>query len=255
MTCRAIIEVDERGRPTLLETEVHHLVRVRRLSAGDTFLGLHLKEAVWYRCRLHQKEEGEWRVEIETRVGTVAESPLEIVLAAALIKKDNFEWMIQKACELGVTEIVPLNTRYVDRRLRLRAHRLLTRWEKVLEESVKQCGRSRVPVLSPVNSLEELLERPPPDLRLVLDPEQDNDFRSALVEGQQATPRSLLLLTGPEGGWSSKERDLFRVHQAGSVHIGPRTLRAETAAVAALSIAQYLWGDAGPKRAESPSES
>ncbi len=246
MTYRALIQVDDQGRPSLSENEIHHLVRVRRLSPGETFLGLHLEEAAWYECRLGRKA-GQWRIETEYCVGTLAESPLEIVLAAAIIKKDRFEWMIQKACELGVMEIVPLNTRYVDPRRPPKANRLLARWERILEESVKQCGRSRVPVLSPTTPLDEFLKRPLPDLRLVLDPKSRMNLQDALGKATTpAPPRSLMLLTGPEGGWSSEEHDLFRRHEARSFHIGPRTLRAETAALATLSIAQFLWGDVGP---------
>lgn len=246
MTYRALIQVDNQGRPSLSENEIQHLVRVRRLSPGETFLGLHLKEAAWYECRLARKA-GQWRIETDSRLGTLAESPLEIVLAAALIKKDRFEWMIQKACELGVMEIVPLKTRYVDPRRPPQANRLMDRWERILEESVKQCGRSRVPVLSPTTPLEEFLKRPRPDLRLILDPESRVNLQDILGEATTpCLPRRLMLLTGPEGGWSIEERDLFRRYAAGSIHIGPRTLRAETATLAALSIAQFLWGDVSP---------
>jgi len=239
---RAVINIDRFGHPSLSENEMHHLVRVRRLSAGDVFLGLHLEEAVWYRCVLSQggKSLG---IKIEQPVGMVAESPLRIVLGVALIKKDKFEWMIQKACEMGVQEIIPLQTRYVEKSRLLGVQRSRLRWKKIMEESVKQCGRSRIPLLGSLRNTEELLQRPLPDLRVVLDPKSKKSFKEVLVKPALKIPRELILFTGPEGGWSDEELELFRLHEARVIHIGPRILRAETAVLAALSVAQFLWGD------------
>ena len=217
------------------------------------FLGLARDQAVWYKCHLIRKG-GEWEVDVVTRIGTVGESSLEIVLGAALIKKGRFEWMIQKACELGVSEIVPLTTRYVDGGLARRADKLLPRWRKILEESVKQCGRSRAPVMRPVSRLVEFLESSPQVLQIVLDPAAGNDLREIKKELGGISSRRIAVLTGPEGGWGAEDRRLFEVHDIRPVFLGPRTLRAETAALAAVSLVQYLWGDlALPARGESPS--
>ena len=242
MGYRAVLEFDAAGRPFLSEGEIHHLVRVRRLGEGEMFLGLVRNQAAWYKCRLG-RQGGEWVVDIVTRVGTVGESSLEIVLGVALFKKARFEWMIQKACELGVAEIVPLTTGYVDESLAKQAGKLLPRWRKIVEESVKQCGRSRAPVIKPVSHLVEFLEFSSGALQIVLDPEANKDLREIEWEPGGIGSRRIAVLTGPEGGWGAQERRLFEEHDTRPVFLGPRTLRSETATVAAVALVQYLWGD------------
>ena len=242
MPYRAVLEFDACGRAFLSDGEIHHLVRVRRLGEGEMFLGLARNQAAWYRCRLG-RQGGEWVVDIVTRIGTVGESSLEIVLGVALIKKARFEWMIQKACELGVAEIVPLTTGYVEESLAKQAGKLLPRWRNILEESVKQCGRSRAPVMRPVNRLVEFLELSSGALQIVLDPEAHKDLREIKKEPGRAGSGRIAVLTGPEGGWGAEERRLFDEHDTSPVFLGPSTLRAETAAVAAVALVQYLWGD------------
>ena len=242
MPYRAVLEFDAAGRPFLSEAEIHHLVRVRRLGEGEMFLGLARNQAAWYKCRLG-RQGGEWGVDIVTRIGTVGESSLEIVLGVALIKKAQFEWMIQKACELGVCEIVPLATGFVEESLAKQAGKLLPRWQRIVEESVKQCGRSRAPVMRPVNRLVEFLEFSSGALQIVLDPEADKDLREIQKEPGGIESRRIAVLTGPEGGWGAQERRLFEEHDTRSVFLGPRTLRSETATVAAVALVQYLWGD------------
>ena len=242
MPYRAVLEFDAAGRPFLSESEVHHLVRVRRLGEGETFLGLARNQAAWYRCRL-SRQDGEWVVDIVTRIGTVGESSLEIVLGVALIKKARFEWMIQKACELGVSEIVPLTTGYVEESLAKQAGKLLPRWQKIVEESVKQCGRSRAPVMRPVSRLAEFLEFSSGALQIVLDPEADKDLHELKRGSGDIGSRRIAVFSGPEGGWGVRECRLFEEHDARPVFLGPRTLRSETAAVAAVVLVQYLWGD------------
>ena len=214
------------------------------------FQGLDRSESTWYECRL-QCRDREWSVKVVARIGTLGESPLEIVLGAALIKKARFEWMLQKACELGVSQIVPLRTRYVDESLARGAGRLLPRWEKILEESVKQCGRSRAPVMRSAIGLVEFLDSSRRALRIVLDPTANHDLREIKWEPGDSSPR-IALLIGPEGGWSGHERQLFEKYETRPFFLGPRTLRAETAALSVVSLVQYLWGDLGYGRPAQP---
>ena len=251
-TCRAVLESDASGRPFLSPRESHHLVRVRRLGEGDVFQGLDRSKSTWYECRLRRRDR-EWEVKVVARIGTLGESPLEIVLGAALIKRARFEWMIQKACELGVSQIVPLRTRFVDEGLAKSAGRLLPRWERILDESVKQCGRSRAPVMRPVIDRVEFLDASRRALQIVLDPTAGHDLREIKWEPGGGSSR-IALLIGPEGGWSGRERQLFEECETRPVFLGPRTLRAETAALSAVLLVQYLWGDLGYDRPVEPGE-
>ncbi len=168
------------------------------------------------------------------------ESPLRVTLAMSPLKGDRMELAIQKATELGVAEIRPVVTVRTDAAARpaLKGARQ-DRWEKVASGAAEQCGRATVPVVAPTVTLAEFMADPPAGTRLVL-LERD--------EGQPALatlprPDAVTVLIGPAGGWEASE--IRRLADAGfqPVSLGPRILRAETAAIAALTAVQVLWGD------------
>jgi 16S rRNA (uracil1498-N3)-methyltransferase len=168
------------------------------------------------------------------------ESPLRAILAMSPLKGDRMELAVQKATELGVAEIRPVVTFRTDAAARpaLKGARQ-ERWEKIASGAAEQCGRATVPVVAPTVTLAEFIADPPAGLRLVL-LERD--------EGQPALaslprPEAVTVLIGPAGGWEASE--IRRLADAGfqPVSLGPRILRAETAAIAALTAAQVLWGD------------
>ena len=240
---RALIHLNEQGRVVLPEDELHHLVRVRRAREGDRFLGLDGKGKV-YLCRLEQAREG-WYGSVLEELKEHGASALRVTLAQALIKKNKFEWVLQKATEIGVSEIVPLIT--VRTELRLSPEREETRmkrWRKILLEAVKQCGRPHVPELAHPIALEEFLERAEAGLKLVLDEKGGCSLKELIQENRQAI--SCLVIVGPEGGWDETDRLLFRKKEVPSVSLGARILRAETAPVTILSILQYELGDLSP---------
>lgn len=240
---RALIHLNEQGRVVLPEDELHHLVRVRRSREGDRFLGLDGNGKV-YLCRLEQAREG-WYGSVLEELEEPGTSFLQVTLAQALIKKSKFEWVLQKATEIGVSEIVPLIT--VRTELRLNPEREETRmkrWRKILLEAVKQCGRPHVPKLAHPIALEEFLDGAAAELKLVLDEKGEFSLKDLIQENRQAT--SCLVIVGPEGGWDETDRLLFRQKKIPSVSLGARILRAETAPVTILSILQYELGDLSP---------
>ncbi len=238
---RVLIHLLEDGRVLLPKEELHHLVRVRRLKAGDHFEALDLNNEKVYRCRL-SKEGGRWHGLILDTLEAEPEPLLEITLAQALIKKDKFEWVIQKATELGVAEIIPILTYRTEIRLdEKREQRKLQRWSKILAAAVKQCGRSRLPLLRPPVPLATLLTERTDELRIALDEAADLPLRQVL--GSCDSLKTCILFIGPEGGWDDRDRDLFAAAQVHSVGLGPRIMRTETASVAALSVLQYELGD------------
>jgi 16S rRNA (uracil1498-N3)-methyltransferase len=169
------------------------------------------------------------------------ESPVRIVLALPPLKGDRMELVIQKATELGVAEIWPVITARTDAvgRPALRGSRQ-ERWDKVASGASEQCGRAVVPAVAPTVELEELLPRPWDGARLVL----AEDGRG-VPPTQWPRAEAILCLIGPAGGWDPRE--LEHVLAAGFVagSLGPRILRAETAAIAALTAIQVLFGDLG----------
>lgn len=185
------------------------------------------------------------RARVSARLGPAieprAESPLRLVLALSPLKGDRMELAIQKATELGVAEIWPVVTIRTDAVARpaLQGSRQ-ERWEKVASGAAEQCGRSVVPTIAPTVSLETLCTRPFVGERLVL-----------LEEGAETGLRSVarkdaaMVLVGPAGGWDPTEASRLRAAGFLAVSLGPRILRAETAAVTAVAVLQALWGDLG----------
>jgi 16S rRNA (uracil1498-N3)-methyltransferase len=148
------------------------------------------------------------------------------------------DFAIQKAVELGVSTIVPVVTERCNVQLKQdRAQKRLDHWQGVLISACEQSGRAVLPELAAVTTLEEALEGSTDELKLVLDPRATQSFNDL------PQPQTLSLLIGPEGGLSEAELDLAAQHSFTALQFGPRILRTETAAVAALAVVQTLWGD------------
>lgn len=169
------------------------------------------------------------------------ESPLHIVLAQGLAKGEKMDWIVQKATELGVSEIVPLFTRYSDVKLNEeRAERRQQHWQDIAISACEQCGRNRLPVIHAPTALDvwmsQLAPRMDDEQRLIL----NLAARSATLT---AEPRRVTILIGPEGGF--REDEFTQAEMAGfaSWNLGPRVLRTETATVSAVSLVQARWGD------------
>ena len=215
---------------TVTGDEFHHSIRVVRLRAG---------EDVELFDRLGNAARGVVAsIDRDRAVITAGdplpsrESPLAIHLAMAFIQLEKFELVLQKATELGARSIIPL----VTERVELRPERYSgksDRWERIVFEAVKQCGRARVPAIEAPATFSSILKR---DGAKVL---FDADAEPARVEALH----EVTLLIGPEGGWSEPELELARGHGVLFQRLGPRRLRAETAAIVALSVTGSRFGD------------
>jgi 16S rRNA (uracil1498-N3)-methyltransferase len=228
------------ARLTLPEHSAHHAREVLRLRAGDD-------------VRVFDGRGAEFEAVLEsvTRDGVVArlhgalparpESPLRMVLALSPLKGDRMELVLQKATELGVSEVWPVLSARTD----AVARPALTgarheRWEKVASGAAEQCGRAVVPPVAAAMTLDGLLEQPFEGRRILLHTAGEPRPLASLAPSDG---HALLLLIGPAGGWEPHE--LTRLEAAGFqiASLGPRILRAETAAIAAVVAAQLLWGD------------
>jgi len=215
--------------------KTHYLANVMRFKAGD-------------RLAIFNGRDGEWRAsiaemrrntctlvaEIETRPQQAAAGPL---LLFAPIKPTRTALLIEKACELGVSEFQPVSTQYSQvKRIKLeryRAHAI---------EAAEQCGRLEVPPIRPLTPLAEVLNDWQPARRLLFCDETGGP--PALDALAAAPPAPWAILVGPEGGFSPPERELIKSRPFSlAVSLGPRTLRSETAAIAALSLWQATLGD------------
>lgn len=237
---RAILNRDSQGRPILSKEELHHLLRVRRLRSHQQFLGLDVARQTWFRCRLaSQSGPG---VEVLGEEPQDTESALHLTLAASLIQRDRFEWILQKGVELGVGEIVPVRTRRSEFHIPSKGQaKLIERWKRILREAVKQCGRCRIPHLGSIQELPRYLESQAAELRFYLDEAGGRPLGEVLASCK--SPSSGAVLIGPEGGWEESERSLIRQSGFAAAYLGARVLRSETAAIATLAILQYEHGD------------
>jgi 16S rRNA (uracil1498-N3)-methyltransferase len=167
------------------------------------------------------------------------ESPLRVVLAVAALKGDTMEMVIQKATELGVAEIRPVITIRTDAAARpaLRGTRQ-ERWDKVASGAAEQSGRAVVPAVHPTAPLAELLAVGFGGLRLLC-----VETVGGADPASDARPAACLLLVGPPGGFEDRELDAAKASGFQPLGLGPRVLRTETAALAAICHVQQRWGD------------
>jgi len=167
------------------------------------------------------------------------QSPLRTLLGIGISRAERFEWVLQKATELGVTEIFPLYTERTEVKLKGdRENKKQARWQQVLASACEQCGRNLVPVLHNSQPLQDWLCTEA-DARLLLHHRTTANLQSLSAE----TPASVALLIGPEGGLSPSEIETGLASGFQAIALGPRVLRTETAPLAALSVIQWLWGD------------
>jgi 16S rRNA (uracil1498-N3)-methyltransferase len=159
----------------------------------------------------------------------------------AALKGDRMELVIQKATELGIAQIWPVVTFRTDPAARpaLNGSRA-ERWERVASGAAEQCGRAVVPHVAPTTTLDGLMERPFDGTRAVL---LETPGHPSLASLRINPTSALLLLVGPAGGFEAAEATSLLGAGFSAASLGPRILRAETAAVAAVTIAQAMWGD------------
>jgi len=229
------------ARLALPDHLAHHARDVLRLARGAT-VRIFDGAGHEFAAEVDEVSRQGVRLHVAGAVEARAESPLHLVLAVSPLKGDLMELVIQKATELGVAEVRPLVTARTDTVARpaLKGTRQ-ERWEKVAAGAAEQSGRAVVPVVSPTMTLDAFLAEPLAGRRLVLDETPGGTPLRALGPA----PAAAVLLVGPAGGWDPRE--VAAAARAGfeRVSLGPRTLRAETAAIAALAALQALWGDLG----------
>lgn len=216
----------------------HHIARVLRMAVGAE-LALFNGDGYEYSARITSADKKNVVVAITHAEISARESPLHIHLGIAISKGDRMDWIIQKATELGVAQITPLISERVEVRLQgEREEKRLSHWRGIVIAACEQCLRNRIPAVGAVQSLASWLAAIQADAKFVL------HHRSATALADHAgKPGSVALLIGPEGGLSESEITQAERGGFGSLRLGPRVLRTETAPLAALSVLQYLWGD------------
>lgn len=225
------------GRIALEAGPAHHATTVLRLRPGEC---IRLFDGAGMECagRVARITRQSITVDIERCAAVSRESPLCVTLAQGISRGERMDYTVQKAVELGVTAIIPLHTERTAIRLdNERVARRLDHWQKVIVAACEQSGRNRLPVLLPVASLADWLARPEGGLKLLL----RAGAETPLADAPRAS--GVTLLIGPEGGLA--ETEVVAAKRSGymPVALGPRILRTETAALAAIAVLQSLYGD------------
>ena len=222
------------------DNAANHVGRVLRMQAGQALL-LFNGDGHDYHATITEAGKKHVLVAVTEAAGNETESPLRVVLAQTLSKGDRMDYAVQKAVEMGVSEIVPLTTERCDVKLKGdREDKRLRHWQQVAISAAEQCGRARVPEIQPVMTVQQWLEHARAcDLRLVLHHRTERSLNTL------EKPSSIALMIGPEGGLTAEEIALAESHGFLPVALGPRVLRTETAPVAAIALCQWLWGDIG----------
>ncbi len=219
--------------------DLHHL-RVRRLRAGSEVIladGLgRQRQGVVVSVDRRQAV-----IRLTNALPVQRESTLHLVLAQALLKRDKLDLVIEKATELGTTEIVVFTS---ERSVLQADGDRRARWGRVARSAAQQCQRSTLPRIAGPLSFDDLLSSCADGLRLLFWEEQVPGSL-AHVHRQHAGAVSILAVVGPEGGFSTAEAARAAAAGFHLVGLAPRILRAETAALAAVTLCQFLWGDLG----------
>lgn len=225
---------------TLTGDQANHLARVLRAQPGQIYdivangflhrgeiLSVHDEEVVF---ALHEELE--------------ADAALPLSLLLAVFKFDHLEWGIEKATELGIARITPILAQRTEKHLAQAAGKRVERWRRIALEASKQSRRTSIPEIPDPIPLKTALADEPATTRILLSETEQNLTLSRALEQSisHSSPRpnaplSYALAIGPEGGWTPGEISLFTEHQWTPVTLGPRILRAETAAIAAIAIA------------------
>jgi 16S rRNA (uracil1498-N3)-methyltransferase len=224
--------------------EAEHLTRVLRLGVGDT-VAVFDGRGQEFLARVASAARPHVRLQIVSRVEPAAEPRVALTLAQAILKGDKMDDVVRDAVMLGVSVIQPIVTKRSETTVAalMRGARL-DRWRRVALASVKQSRRAVVPDIRMPLTIETYLDEPPPALRLMLvEPGAAADVESLSVIQKEPAPSDAVLLVGPEGGWTEQECALALSRGARLVTLGHRTLRADAAPVAAISVLQFLWGD------------
>ena len=225
---------------TLTGDQALHLARVLRATPGQIFDVV--SNGFLHRAEITHVSEDQIDFTLHEELTSDAALPLHLLLA--VFKFDHMEWAIEKATELGIARITPILARRTEKHLAHAALKRAERWRRIALEAAKQSRRADLPLIEDPIALRARLEQPTNSLRVLLSENEHNTTLRQHIDSAIASTESELpnfeFAIGPEGGWTEDELALFEKHHWQSASLGPRILRAETAAISSLAIASAL---------------
>ena len=237
MRRRFFVERVRNGQAEVGGDDARHLTRVLRVEPGQRYEISDNRDVYLAEIETARKE----RVIFKTIERLPPPNPSVCLrLCAALIKFDRFEWMIEKATELGVAGIAPFEAASTERGLERAARKRIERWRRIALEASQQSRRARLPEVREPATFEAGIAEAA-DYRYVFDEEPGGLSLMAALPVERRATDSVTLLAGPEGGWVPQEREAFLAAGWTRVSLGPLILRAETAALAGLAVLAQAW--------------
>lgn len=229
----------QKDRAVMEGDEAKHLVKVLRHQVGDSIWVTDGKQRYHATIQTIQKEKVTLTLLTSSPLPTFAKAP---ALGIALLKLDHLEWVLQKGVELGIQEFFPIITeRTISRLDPQKGAEKQKRFQKILLAAAKQCGMVAIPKIEPPIPLKALLPKFSQFSSVLLAWEGENtSFHDVF---KTIDPSKVLILIGPEGGWSKAEVDLMQRKDVQLVSLGKQILRSETAALVALTLSQYELGN------------
>jgi 16S rRNA (uracil1498-N3)-methyltransferase len=230
------------GKTIALDDDNGHYVRTVLRLKKDAPIILFNGHGGEYSCTVAEASRKIVLIAVGQWTGRTVESPLLVTLGLGISRGDRMDLTVQKAVELGANTIIPLVTErcLVQFKGEKRPQRLL-HWQKIVQHAAEQSGRTMLPDLQEVETIEDWLGKQQ-GLKLLLDPYAETTL-TTLKSETMLEPIKVTLLTGPEGGFSKQEREMAKASGFIPVRLGARILRTETASLAALAAVQLLWGD------------
>lgn len=227
-------------------SDARHIKKVLRLQPGDG-IGLFDGSGTAYTARIENFLPDGVAVEVLSSAPAVTESPVQIIIAQAFLKDKKMDGLARQLTELGAAKWISF---FAERSVPAPGPRRLAgrleRWQKISREALKQCKRGRLMLIEPVGTLQEvLLQARSCDIKILFWEKQLQPLSLPAVVQQAASPEGVFAILGPEGGFSPAEVEAAVADGFLTAGLGPRILRAETAAITAAALLQYLFGDLG----------
>ncbi len=230
-------ELRANGSYQLDEQASQHVQRVLRLKPGDAVI-LFDGRGIEATAQIESSSGKRTQVHVTDQPHQTDRSPVHIHLGLAMSKGDRMDYAIQKSVEAGVSEITPLSTERtvvkLDNKRQASKHK---HWQGIIISACEQCGQNYLPTLNDVMTLNDWAQQSTSAVNVVFDVEAEQSL------SQLSAADSFRVAVGPEGGFSDAELTMLEQHDFTRTKLGPRVLRAETAAVAACVAIQVMWGD------------
>ncbi len=232
--------------PAITGSDVRHIRTVLRLKPGDE---IHLFDGkgIEYRAQITGSTPQKISLSVLDRYRSNSESSVEITCGQAFLKARKMDGIVRQLTELGAFSFIPfLAERSVSRPEPRRMAEKVKRWEMIAQEAIKQCGRTQTPHIAPVASFKDLVRSHADyDLKVICHDYMHGHASHRLLPQSTRAVRRMLALIGPEGGFTEEEVKLAIESKFVCFSLGPRTLKSDTATVAAVAILQHTFGDLG----------